>query len=106
MNVYDLLGLEVQPFEKRGANVFFQNDLFKVRVIALEPGGEIPDCQMAEYVMFYVVQGEVRLNKNGEEILLKANQAFITEPALLSMKSASGARLMGVQIKDRSQESE
>ena len=31
--------------------------------------------------------------------MLKENQVFITEPALLSMESVSGARLMGVQIK-------
>lgn len=32
-------------------------------------------------------------------LTLKENQVFITEPALLSMESASGARLMGIQIK-------
>lgn len=101
MNIFNLMDLEVQPFERRGANVFFQNDLFKVRVIALEPGGEIPDCQMEEYVLFFVAQGEVCLKKNGEEVCLKANQVLIAEPALLSMSSVSGARLMGVQIKDR-----
>ena len=56
---------------------------------------------MESYVMFYVVQGEVLLQKNGESSILKENQVFITEPALISMETTSGARLMGVQIKTR-----
>ena len=99
MEIYDLMDLEAQGYENRQMNVFYQNDLFKTRVIILEAGGEIPACQMDTYVMFYVVKGEVLLRKNDETTVLKENQVFITEPALLSMKSESGARLMGVQIK-------
>lgn len=99
MKIFDLMNLKAEGYKNRGVNVFFQNDLFKVRVIVLEAGGKIPECQMDSYVMFYVVKGEVVLRKNNESSILKENQVFITEPALLSMKSASGARLMGVQIK-------
>ena len=49
--------------------------------------------------MFYVVKGEVLLRKNDESSILRENQVFITEPALLSMETTVGARLMGVQIK-------
>ncbi len=51
--------------------------------------------------MFCVVKGEVLLKRNDETSVLKENQVFITEPALLSMESKTGARLMGVQIKAR-----
>jgi quercetin dioxygenase-like cupin family protein len=99
MKIFDLMELAAEGYENRKVNVFFQNDVYKTRVIVLEAGGVIPECQMDTHVMFYVVKGEVTLRKNDESSILKENQVFITEPALLSMESASGARLMGVQIK-------
>ena len=100
MQIFDLMKMEAQGYENRGVNVFFQNERFKTRIIVLEAGGLIPPCQMESFVMFYVVKGEVQLHKNDEMSLLKENQIFITEPALLSMQSDRGARLLGVQIKD------
>lgn len=99
MEIFDLLNLSAEGYENRNVNVFFQNDLFKTRVIALEPGGKIPECKMESYVMFYVVRGEVLLRKNGESSPLREGQVFISEPALIAMESVSGARLMGVQIR-------
>jgi mannose-6-phosphate isomerase-like protein (cupin superfamily) len=99
MKIFDLMDFEAQNYDKRNVNVFYQNDVFKTRVIVLEAGGKIPDCEMDTYVMFYVVKGEVLITKNDESATLKENQVFITEPAVLSMQSPSGARLMGVQIK-------
>ncbi|MHB1454281.1 MAG: hypothetical protein ACYCYM_10070 [Saccharofermentanales bacterium] len=37
--------------------------------------------------------------QNDETSVLKENQVLITEPALLSMESKTGARLMGIHIK-------
>ncbi|NCB42691.1 MAG: hypothetical protein EOM59_08730 [Clostridia bacterium] len=99
VEIFDLMNLTAQGYENRQVNVFYQNDVFKTRVIVLEAGGKIPECQMDTYVMFYVVKGEVFLKKNDVTSVLKENQVFITEPALLSMESKAGARLMGVQIK-------
>ena len=99
MNVFDMLDLDALPYEKRGQNVFYEVDEFKTRIIELKPGQSMPDCQMASYVLFYVVRGEVQITKGSETVALKENQVFITEPALLSMESGSGARIMGVQIK-------
>ncbi len=101
MVIFDLMSLEAQGYQNRNFNVFFQNELFKTRVIVLEAGGRIPECQMDSFVMFYVVEGEVILRKNSESSILRENQVFITEPALVSMESTNGARLMGVQIKNR-----
>ena len=56
---------------------------------------------MACFVLFYVVKGEVLLRKNKESAILKENQVFITEPALISMETENGAKLMGVQINTR-----
>lgn len=99
MKIFDLMNMEAEGYEKRGVNVFFQNDDFKTRVITLEPSGKIPECQMDSHVIFYVVKGEVTIHKNNESSALKENQVFITEPALLSMESVAGAKLMGIQIK-------
>jgi len=101
MKIFDLMNLEAEGYENRKVNVFFKNDLFKTRMIVLKQGQKIPECQMNDFVMFYVVKGEVLLRKNDEESILKENQLFITEPALLSMEANTGARLMGVQIKVR-----
>lgn len=101
MEIFDLMDLNAESYENRNVNVFFQNELFKARVIMLEAGGKIPECRMDSFVMFYVVKGEVVLRKNSESSILRENQVFITEPALVSMESTKGARLMGVQIKNR-----
>lgn len=99
MDIFDLMNFKAEGYENRNVNVFYQNDLFKTRVIVLEEGGKIPECQMNSFVIFYVVKGEVLLRKNDESSIIKENQVFITEPALLSMETTSGARLMGIQIK-------
>ena len=99
MIIFDTMNLEAEGYENRKVNVFFENDLFKTRVIVLKQGEKIPECQMSDYVMFYVVKGEIMLRKNAEESILKENKLFITEPALLSMETNTGARLLGVQIK-------
>jgi len=101
MKIFDLMNLEAEGYENRNVNVFFQNETFKTRVIVLEAGGKIPACQMDSYVMFYVVKGEVLLRKNDESSILTEDQVFITELALLSMETTSGARLKGIQIKTK-----
>ncbi len=98
MKIFDLMNLEAEGYENRKVNVFFKNDLFKTRVIVLKQGQKIPECQMNDFVMFYVVKGEVLLRKNDEESILKENQIFITEPALLSMEANTGARRLGIQM--------
>lgn len=105
MEIFDLMKLDAQGYENRMVNVFFQNDFLKTRVIVLEAGGKIPKCRMESFVLFYVVKGEVVLNKNDESSILKENQVFLTEPAILSMESKEGARVMGIQIKVQEQRS-
>ncbi len=104
MKIFDLMALEAEGYEGRNVNVFFENDSFKTRIIVLDAGGKIPECKMESYVMFYVVKGEVLLRKNDESSILRENQVFISEPALLSMETIEGARLMGVQIKAQKSE--
>jgi quercetin dioxygenase-like cupin family protein len=99
MMIFDLINFDAAGYENRNVNVFFENEIFKTRVISLDAGQKIPECMMETFVMFYAVLGEVTLCKNNETLLLKEGQAFITEPALLSMETTDGARLMGIQFK-------
>ena len=104
MKLFDLINLEAESYDKREKSVFFQNDLFKTMIINLKAGESIPECQMDCFVLFYVIKGKVQLKKNNQEATLKEDQVFITEPALLSMKSITDARLLGVQINTRETE--
>ena len=98
MKMFDLDEMTAHPYEEREKNVFYHAKEFKTRVIELPPGGRIPLCEMAEHVIFYVLNGEARLSVNSEEVVLKEKQCLITEPATISMKTERGAKLMGIQI--------
>jgi quercetin dioxygenase-like cupin family protein len=98
MKVFDLARLEAHSYEQRDRNVFHQAAEFKARIIKLPPGGVMPECEMASHVIFLVLEGRVRVRVNAEEALLHEKHCLIAEPATLSMKSDTGARLLGVQI--------
>ena len=98
MKVFSLGEMKVFPYEQREKNVFFQTDEFKTRIIELPPGGEMPTCEMASHVIFYVLDGEVKVTVNSETAVLNEKHCLITEPATISMITESGARLMGIQI--------
>jgi hypothetical protein len=65
----------------------------------LKQAGKSQSVKWIPLLWFYVVKGEVLLKRNDESAILRENQVFISEPALLSMETTSGARLMGIQIK-------
>ena len=64
----------------------------------LNAGQKISDAQVDSYLMFCVVKGEVTVTRNGEMAPLHENQVFITDPAIVSLETVHGARLMGVRI--------
>ena len=98
MKVFDLNQMPSYPYEERHKNVFFQQDEFKVRIIDLKPGASMPTCEMASYVLFYVISGSAKVTVNDEIADLAAGQCLITEPATLSMTSKNGVKIMGIQI--------
>ena len=98
MKVFDLNEITALPYEQRDENVFYQTREFKTRIVELPPGGEMPTCEMASHVIFYVLDGEVKVTVNSETVGLKEKQCLVTEPATLSMTTEKGVRLMGVQI--------
>lgn len=61
--------------------------------------GRCPTVEMESFIIFVVVSGSVTVYRNNEPTTLRRNQVFITEPALLSMRSEGSAKLMGIQIR-------
>ncbi|MDD5039408.1 MAG: hypothetical protein PHN78_08875 [Dehalococcoidales bacterium] len=103
MNMFDLDKMSAFPYEQRANNVFYQTNEFKTRIIELPPGGQMPDCEMASHVIFYVLNGSAKITVNSETTDLKEKQCLISEPATISMKTESGVKLMGIQITSRSE---
>jgi quercetin dioxygenase-like cupin family protein len=97
-NVFDLNDIHVHPFEERDKNLLFQSEAFKVRLIKLEAGGEIPPCNMAMNVLFCILQGEGVIVVNEVSNQVKPHSLVITPPATISMKSERGMRILGIQI--------
>ena len=98
MEIFDLNDSNVYLFEERDKNVLFQSGIFKVRLIQVEAGGEIPPCAMAMNVIFCVLQGEGVITVNESFNQVKSHSLIITSPATISMKSDEGMRVLGIQI--------
>ena len=98
MQIFDVKTMKVYSYEERKKNVFYESEEFKVRIIGLPPGGEIPDCEMSSYVIFYVIEGMAEAKVNRQKVNIKEGQCLITEPATLSLKTEDGVRMIGIQI--------
>ena len=98
MEIFDLNDSNVYLFEERDKNVLFQSGIFKVRLIQVEAGGEIPPCAMAMNVIFCVLQGNGIISVNGKSNQVKPHSLIIAPPATISMKSNEGMKLLGIQI--------
>ncbi|MEX2369631.1 MAG: hypothetical protein WD578_01405 [Bacteroidales bacterium] len=98
MKIFDTKALQAFPFSERQRNVFFQVEEFKMRIIELESGQQLPDCQMNSYVVFSLVSGEVEVIVDYQKSLLKEGELLVSEPARFSMKALKASRLVGIQI--------
>ncbi len=98
MQIFNLKTIKSHPYNERDKNVFYKANEFKTRIIELPPGGEMPTCEMASYVVFYVIRGTAEVKVNQEKTILKEGQCLITEPATLTMKTQNGVKMMGIQI--------
>jgi mannose-6-phosphate isomerase-like protein (cupin superfamily) len=99
MHIFDLAKAAAFPYEQREKNVFYETGEFKTRIIGLPPGGQIPACEMASHVIFYVLEGTVKVTVNSETAVIREKQCLIIEPSTVSMTTERGAKLMGIQIK-------
>lgn len=98
MEIFDFNKIIGFPYEERHKNVLYKTDAFKIRVIDLSPNGRMPDCEMDTHVVFVVMKGQVDIQVNGQVHSLSEKQSLASEPALFSMESRDGAKLMGIQI--------
>lgn len=98
MKVFDVADMESQGYDQRAKNVFHQTPEFKMRLIELAPGGSIPLCEMASHVVFVCMEGEATVTVDGTEATLTPAKGLVTEPATVSMRSETGAKLLGIQI--------
>ena len=98
VQVFNLKSMSVQPYEHREKNVFYQTKEFKARLIELPPKGEMPPCEMSSYVLFYGLAGLAEIRVGEEIFILKEGQCLIAEPATLTMRTAHGVRILGIQI--------
>lgn len=90
--------MTAHSYEERQKNVFYRKPEFKMRIIQLEPGEAIPECQMRAQVVFLCLEGQVEVAVNGEKTELGEQQLLVAEPGLFSMKGLGRSRLLGIQI--------
>jgi quercetin dioxygenase-like cupin family protein len=98
MKIFDLKTMTAFPYTERGKNVLYKADEFKARIIQLPPGGEMPTCEMASHVVFFVVKGSAEVNVDGEVAKISDGQLLVTPPATLSMKTTGGVKIAAIQI--------
>lgn len=98
MHVFHPGAMDAHPYEQRRLNVFYQVPEFKMRIVELPPNGELPECQMQDHVVFYVLSGEADVLVDGEASTLREGQCLVSPPAKFKMSSRTGVRLMGIQI--------
>ncbi|MFO7904629.1 MAG: hypothetical protein ACQESR_05155 [Planctomycetota bacterium] len=94
--------MDARGYEERDRNVFHADEAFKARIIELGAGGEIPGCQMASHVVFLVLHGEANIKVDDQDFALGQGKCLITPPASISMRSAAGVRMLGIQIQELS----
>ncbi|MBN2190984.1 MAG: hypothetical protein JW728_07240 [Candidatus Aureabacteria bacterium] len=100
--VFDFNKMRAFPYEEREKNVFYKSPQFKMRIIELPVGGKMPECKMESYVIFYVTKGSADITVNGETGTVLSGQVLVTGPAVLSMKTSGGVKIMGIQVSVKS----
>jgi len=69
-----------------------------MRIIELPAGGALPDCQMHDHVVFYVLSGEADVVVDDEQSTLGEGQCLVSPPVRFQMASRNGVRILGIRI--------
>ena len=85
-------------YEERDKNVFYEAKEFKARIIELQAGGKIPNCEMTSYVIFYVLDGSAEVSVNQKKTPVKEGQCLIFDPSTISMMSDKCVKMFGIQV--------
>jgi len=95
---FDIGQMDASGHEQREKNVFYETREFKMRVIDLAPGQGLPRCEMVSHVIFVCVRGQAEVIVGNERTTISRGQCLVTGPTSISMSTASGARLLGIQV--------
>ena len=95
---FDIVSMKAYGYDQREKNVFHVTPEFKMRVISLGPGESMPKCDMASYVIFVGIEGEVEVAMGTDRVTISRGQCLVSGPATLSMRTSAGARLLGIQV--------
>lgn len=98
MKIIDPGTVTAFPYAERQKNLLYRAEEFKMRIIELDKGGELPECEMRSYVIFSLISGDVEISVDHRPSLLHEGEWLISEPALFSMKALRASRLVGIQI--------
>lgn len=98
MQIFDIKSIESFLYKERDKNVLFKADEFKVRIIDLKKGQQLPLCEMSSYVIFINMEGEAEITVNSEKAILKEGQFLVSEPATFSMLTENGVKMLGIQV--------
>ena len=98
MEIFNPEQIPAFPFTARHKNVFFQTSEFKMRIIELDKGEEIPDCKMDSYVIFSVIFGKVEILTESKKSILTKGLMMVSGPATFAMKAITKSRVTGIQI--------
>ncbi|MDZ7837081.1 MAG: hypothetical protein U5N58_03535 [Actinomycetota bacterium] len=77
---FDLIKLESYPYEQRDKNVLYHRPEFKVRIINLAEGEEIPQCKMEEQVVFVGIKGVAAVTIDGQQQQVDQGKCLIGGP--------------------------
>ena len=97
MKKINLSKIEYQ--EEKEKNVLAQTEKFKLRNIELEAGEQIPECNMENWVIFYVREGKGEIFINGEPTNVAKQDLVFTKPAKVSTKAKTKMKILGIIVK-------
>jgi quercetin dioxygenase-like cupin family protein len=99
--IFDIADLKTFGRDQKEKNVFYETPEFKMRIIDIAPGESISKCEMTSHVIFICFEGEAELTANEKKFPVSRGQGFVSEPAVISISTSSGARILGIQIAKR-----
>jgi quercetin dioxygenase-like cupin family protein len=90
---------KIQYSADKNKNVLAQTEKFKIRNIELEAGQQIPECNMENWVLFYVRKGKGKIFINKKETIMAKESLVFTEPAMVSIKAKEAMKILGIIVK-------
>jgi len=97
MEIINFSKIIFQP--DKDQNVLTENNKFKIRNIEIKAGGQIPECNMENWVIFYVREGNGTIVINGKLSNIIEQDLVFTEPAKVSFEAETKMKILGIIIK-------